>query len=78
MDESFHNIKYSCTYLINTVCHGDEVNDLFDKYLIIVFCDSERKIVACIYYLLSSSGVACQLLKISGVVCQDIDDSKNN
>ena len=34
------------------------------------------KIGACIYYLISSSGIACQLNRIAGLVCSDVNDSK--
>ena len=39
-------------------------------------CKSELKIGACIYYLISSSGLACQLNRIAGLVCSDVNDSK--
>ena len=34
------------------------------------------KIGACVYYLISSSGLACQLNRISGLVCSNVNDSK--
>ncbi len=61
---------------LNTICYADKVNDLIDKYLSNFKCKSELKIGACIYYLLSSSDLACQLNRISGLVCSDINDSK--
>ena len=39
-------------------------------------CKSELKIGACIYYLISSCGLACQLNRISGLVCSNVKDSK--
>ena len=61
---------------LNTPFYADEVSDLIDKYLSNFKCKSELKIGACIYYLLSSSDLACQLNRISGLVCSDINDSK--
>ena len=53
-----------------------KINDLIDKYLSNLKCKSELKIGACIYYLISSSGLACQLNRIAGLVCSDVNDSK--
>ena len=61
---------------LNTPSYADEVNDLIDKYLINLKCKSELKIGACVYYLISSSGLACQLNRISGLVCSNVNDSK--
>ena len=61
---------------LNTPSYADEVNDLIDKYLSNLKCKSELKIGACIYYLISSSGLACQLNRISRLVCSNINDSK--
>ena len=61
---------------LNTPCYADEVSDLIDKYLSNLKCKSELKIGACIYYLISSSGLACQLNRISRLVCSNINDSK--
>ena len=62
---------------LSTPCYADEVHDLIDKYLSNLKCKSELKIGACIYYLISSSGLACQLNRIAGLVCSDVNDSKN-
>ena len=62
---------------LNTPSYADEVNDLIDKYLSNLKCKSELKIGACVYYLISSSGLACQLNRISGLVCSNVNDSKN-
>ena len=59
-----------------TPSYADEVNDLIDKYLSNLKCKSELKIGACVYYLMSSSGLACQLNRISGLVCSNVNDSK--
>ena len=59
-----------------TPSYADEVNDLIDKYLSNLKCKSELKIGACVYYLISSSGLACQLNRISGLVCSNVNDSK--
>ena len=61
---------------LNTPSYADEVNDLIDKYLSNLKCKSELKIGACVYYLISSSGLACQLNRISGLVCSNVNDSK--
>ena len=61
---------------LNTPCYADEVSDLIDKYLSNLKCKSELKIGACIYYIISSSGLACQLNRISRLVCSNINDSK--
>ena len=61
---------------LNTPCYADEVRDLIDKYLSNLKCKSELKIGACICYLISSSGLACQLNRISRLVCSNINDSK--
>ena len=61
---------------LNAECYADEVDNLIDKYLSNFKCKSELKIGACIYYLISSSGLACQLNRISGLVCSNINDSK--
>ena len=61
---------------LNTPSYADEVNDLIDKYLSNLKCKSELKIGACVYYLMSSSGLACQLNRISGLVCSNVNDSK--
>ena len=61
---------------LSTQCYADEVHDLIDKYLSNLKCKSELKIGACIYYLISSSGLACQLNRIAGLVCSDVNDSK--
>ena len=62
---------------LDTVCYVDEVDKLTNKYLSNFKVKTELKIGACIYYLISSSGLACQLNKISGLVCSNINDSKN-
>ena len=51
---------------LNTVCYADEVDNLIDKYLSNFKCKIELKIGACIYYLISSSGLATQLNRASG------------
>ena len=61
---------------LNTPSYADEVNDLIDKYLSNLKCKSELKIGACVYCLISSSGLACQLNRISGLVCSNVNDSK--
>ena len=61
---------------LNTPSYADEVNDLIDKYLSNLKCKSELKIGASVYYLISSSGLACQLNRISGLVCSNVNDSK--
>ena len=61
---------------LSTQCYADEVHDLIDKYLSNLKRNSELKIGACIYYLISSSGLACQLNRISRLVCSNINDSK--
>ena len=61
---------------LNLPSYADEVNDLIDKYLSNLKCKSELKIGACVYYLISSSGLACQLNRISGLVCSNVNDSK--
>ena len=61
---------------LNTPSYADEVNDLIDKYLSNLKCKSELKIGACVYYLMSSCGLACQLNRISGLVCSNVNDSK--
>ena len=90
-EEKFYNTQinknkdigiYSSIYNIlehlqlNTPSYADEVNDLIDKYLSNLKCKSELKIGACVYYLISSSGLACQLNRISGLVCSNVNDSK--
>ena len=90
-EEKFYNTQinknkdigiYSSIYNIlehlqlNTPSYADEVNDLIDKYLSNLKCKSELKIGACVYYLMSSSGLACQLNRISGLVCSNVNDSK--
>ena len=90
-EENFYNTQinknkdigiYSSIYNIlehlqlNTPSYADEVNDLIDKYLSNLKCKSELKIGACVYYLISSSGLACQLNRISGLVCSNVNDSK--
>ena len=62
---------------LNALCYADEVDNLIDKYLINFKCKNELKIGACIYYLISSSGLTCQLHRFSGFVCLDINDSKH-
>ena len=61
---------------LNTPCYADEVSDLIDKYLSNLKCKSELKIGAFIYYIISSSALACQLNRISRLVCSNINDSK--
>ena len=69
-----------CTILdhlnLNHLYLNVKINDLIDKYLSNLKCKSELKIGACIYYLISSSGIACQLNRIAGLVCSDVNDSK--
>ena len=52
------------------------MDKLINKHLGNFKCKSELKIGACIYYLISSSGQACQLNRISGLVCSNINDTK--
>ena len=49
---------------LDAVCYVDEVDKLTNKYLSNFKVKTELKIGACIYYLISSSGLACQLKKI--------------
>ena len=45
---------------LGTLCCVDEVNDNIHKYISNLKCKSELNIGACIYYLISSSGLAFQ------------------
>ena len=69
-----------CTTLdhlnLNVECYAKDINDLIDKYLSNFKCKNELKIGACIYYLLSSKGIICQLSRVSRLVCSNINDSK--
>ena len=60
----------------NTLCYAGEINDLIDTYLSNLKCKRELKVGACTYYLISSSGLACQLNRISGIICAVINDSE--
>ena len=53
-----------------------KINDLIDKYLSNFRCKIELKVGACIYYILFAKGIPCQLNRISGIVCSNINDTK--
>ena len=61
---------------LSTQCYADEVHDLIDKYLSNFRCKIELKVGACIYYILFAKGIPCQLNRISGIVCSNINDTK--
>ena len=61
---------------LNILCYAEEVNDLIDKYLSNLKCKVELKIGACIYNILSSKNIPCQLNRISGLVSSNINDTK--
>ena len=78
-EEKFYNTQinknkdigiYSSIYNIlehlqlNTPSYADEVNDLIDKYLSNLTCKSVLKRGACIYYVISSSALACHLHRV--------------
>ena len=69
-----------CTILdhlnLNNIDFHKDVQDLIDEYLSNIRCKVELKIGACIYYVLSSKGMPCQLNRISGLVCSNPNDNK--
>ena len=69
-----------CTILdhlnLNHLYLNVKINDLIDKYLSNFRCKIELKVGACIYYILFAKGIPCQLNRISGIVCSNINDTK--
>ena len=69
-----------CTILdhlnLNALHYTDEIRYLIDKYLSNYKCKIELKIGACIYNILSERGLACQLNRISALVCMNVSDTK--
>ena len=61
---------------LNNLDFDREIHDLIDEYLSNLKCKVELKIGACIYYLLSSKSIPCQLNRISGLVCSNTNDNK--
>ena len=75
--DTYSNIYNILEHLnLNVLCYAEEVNGLIDKYLSDFKCKVELKIGACIYYILSSNDIPCQLNRISGLVSSDINDTK--
>ena len=75
--DTYSNIYNILDHLnLNILCYAEDVNGLIDKYLSNFKCKVELKIGACIYYILSSNDIPCQLNRISGLVSSDINDTK--
>ena len=70
-----------CTILddlnLNHLYLNVKIDDLIDKCLSNFRCKIELKVGACIYYILFAKGIPCQLNRISGIVCSNINDTKN-
>ena len=80
-DNGRHSLNSNiCTILdhlnLNNIDFDKDVQDLIDEYLSNIRCKVELKIGACIYYVLSSKGMPCQLNRISGLVCSNPNDNK--
>ena len=68
-DNGRHSLSSNiCTILdhlnLNNLDFDRKVHDLIDEYLSNLKCKVELKIGACIYYILSSKGIPCQLNRI--------------